>query len=268
VIEEFTRRFPGVPHVACFDTTFHRTLPRVAYLLPIPRRYEAAGVRKYGFHGLSYQYLMTELARQVGDAGAQGRVILAHLGNGASMAAVRDGRCMETTMGFTPAAGLVMGTRTGDLDPGLVAFFARTEAMTPDQFDAMANHQSGLLGVSETSSDMRDLIASRAADPRAAEAVSLLCYTARRWIGSLAAVLGGLETLVFSGGIGEHSAEVRAEICQGLEFLGVTVDPARNRRHDSVISEEGSRAAVRVIPTDEEVTIARDVLRFVSDHPV
>ena len=181
LMEAFAAKFPNVPQVACFDTAFHSTLPRVARLLPIPRRYEAKGVQRYGFHGLSYAYLMQELERVAGGNAANGRVILAHLGNGASMAAMRDGHSVDTTMAFTPAAGLVMSTRSGDIDPGLVAFLARSEKMTASQFDKMVNHQSGLLGVSETSSDMRDLLAQETKDVRAAEAVALFCYQVKKW---------------------------------------------------------------------------------------
>jgi acetate kinase len=231
----------------------------VARLLPIPRKYDEAGVRRFGFHGLSYTYLMEELARVAGAEVADGRVILAHLGNGASMAAVREGRAMETTMGFTPIAGLVMGTRPGDLDPGLLAYLVREERLGADEIDELISKRCGMIGVSETSSDMRDLIARRATDVRAAEAVELFCYSARKWIGALAAAMGGLDTLVFSGGIGEHSAEVRAEICAGLEFLGVGVDAGRNSLGAGLISGDRARVAVRVIVTDEEIVIARTV---------
>jgi acetate kinase len=255
LMEFFSGKFPKVPQVACFDTAFHGNLPRVARLLPIPRRYEAQGVQRYGFHGLSYAYLMGELGRLEGAA-ADGRVILAHLGNGASMAAVSRGRCIDTTMAFTPAAGLVMGTRSGDLDPGLVSFLARSERMSASQFDKMVNHESGLLGISETSSDMRDLLAREIEDVRAAEAVSLFCYQAKKWIGAYAASLGGLDTLVFAGGIGENAAPVRARICEGLGFLGLELDEARNAEHAEVISRDGGRVRVRIIRTDEERMIA------------
>jgi acetate kinase len=250
--------------VACFDTAFHRTMPRIASLLTIPRRYEAAGVRRYGFHGLSYAFLMEELVR-LGDAAAtQGRVILAHLGNGASLAAVRDGKSIDTSMGFTPAAGLMMGSRSGDLDPGLVAYLARTEQMSASQFDDMANHASGLLGVSEISSDLRDLLAREATDMRAAEAVALFCYQAKKWIGAFAAALGGLDTLVFAGGIGENAPLVRARICDGLGFLGIALHAERNAASAPLISTEGGRVAVRVVRTDEELMIARSVVRVLG----
>jgi acetate kinase len=188
-------------------------------------------------------------------------VILAHLGNGASLAAVRHGKSIDTSMGFTPAAGLVMSARSGDLDPGLLSFMARSEQMTPSQFDRMVNHESGLLGVSETSSDLRDLLAHEADDVRAGEAVALFCYQAKKWIGSFAAALGGLDTLVFAGGIGENAALVRARICDGLGFLGIELNTARNAENVGVISTDASRVAVRVIRTDEEQMIARSVCR-------
>jgi acetate kinase len=262
LIEAIARLDPALPQVACFDTAFHRDLPPVAFTLPLPNRLEALGVRKYGFHGLSYQYLMEEIGRVAGPGAARGRVILAHLGAGASLAAVRDGRCVDTTMGFTPTAGVVMATRSGDLDPGLVQFLARAEGMSAEAFDHMVNRESGLLGVSGTSGDVRDLLARRAGDPRAALAIDLFCYRVRLAIGGLAAALGGLDTLVFSGGIGEHSAEVRAQTCEGLGFLGVGLDPARNAGHAPVISADAARATVRVLPTDEEATIARATARL------
>lgn len=257
VIERFRERLPEMPQVACFDTAFHHDLPRVARIVPIPRRFEAAGVRRYGFHGLSYAYLMDALAHAVGPEAAAGRVILAHLGNGASMAAVHEGRPVDTTMALTPAAGLVMSTRTGDIDPGLPGFLARTAGVTTPQFDAMVNRESGLLGVSETSSDVRDLLAAEGRDVRAAEALALFVYIARKAIGALAAAMGGLDILVFSGGIGENAPEVRSRICAGLEFLGIATDPPRNAAGDALISAEGGRVQVRVIPTDEEAMMAR-----------
>jgi acetate kinase len=264
LIEAFRQRHPQLPQVACFDTAFHRTMPRVAKLLPLPRRYDAKGVERYGFHGLSYAYLMEELARLRDPAATAGRVILAHLGNGASLAAVRDGKSIDTSMGFTPTAGLVMSTRSGDLDPGLAPYLARTEQVTTEQFYEMVNHASGLLGVSETSSDMRDLLAHEASDIRAAEAVALFCYQAKKWIGSFAAALGGLDTLVFAGGIGENAPLIRARICDGLGFLGIELDEPRNAGNAAVISTDASRVAVRVIPTDEDLIIARSVCRILA----
>ena len=259
LIEAFRQRHPGLPQVACFDTAFHRTMPRVATLLPIPRRYEAQGVRRYGFHGLSYEFLMEELARLADPAATKGRVILAHLGNGASLAAVRDGKSIDTSMGFTPTAGLVMSSRSGDLDPGLVSYLARTEQMSAAQFQKMVNHESGLLGVSETSSDMRDLLERETQDVRAAEAVALFCYQAKKWIGAFAAALGGLDTLVFAGGIGENAPPVRERICDGLGFLGIELDRERNAKNAPLVSSDTVRVKVRVIRTDEELMIARSV---------
>ena len=261
LIEAFRQRHPQLPQLACFDTAFHQTMPRVAKLLPIPRRFAAKGIQRYGFHGLSYAFLMEELARLGDPAATKGRVILAHLGNGASLAAVRDGRSIDTSMGFTPTAGLVMSTRSGDLDPGLAPYLARTEQMTTQQFYDMVNHKSGLLGVSETSSDMRDLLDHEKTDVRAAEAVTLFCYQAKKWIGSFAAALGGLDTVVFSGGIGENAWPVRARICEGLDFLGIELNESRNAEAAPVISNDTRRVTVRVIRTDEELMIARSVLR-------
>ncbi len=260
LIEAFLRRHPKLPQVACFDTAFHRTMPRVARLLPIPRRYAARGVERYGFHGLSYAYLLEEFGR-VDAAAAKGRVILAHLGNGASLAAVHRGKSIDTSMGFTPAAGLVMGTRTGDLDPGLVYYLARTGGMTAAQFQRMVNHDSGLLGVSGISSDLRDLLAREARDARAAQAVALFCYQAKKWIGSFAAALGGLDTLVFAGGIGENAPLIRERICSGLGFLGVELNPKRNARNAPLISADARRVKVLVIRTDEQLMIARSAAR-------
>jgi acetate kinase len=264
LIEAFVQRHPRLPQVACFDTAFHRTMPRVARLLPIPRRYAAKGVERYGFHGLSYSFLLEELAHLGDPAATKGRVILAHLGNGASLAAVRDGQSIDTSMGFTPAAGLVMSTRSGDLDPGLLSFLVRSEQMTPAQFDQMVNHKSGLLGISGISSDMRDLLARKTTDVRAAEAVALFCYQAKKWIGAYAAALGGVDTLVFAGGIGENAPPVRALICEGLGFLGIKLSPLRNAKNAPLISPDSGRVAVRVIRTDEELMIARSIIRLLG----
>ncbi|MDH4237457.1 MAG: acetate/propionate family kinase [Nitrospira sp.] len=264
LIEECARRYLRLPQVACFDTSFHRGMPPVARLLPIPRRYEKLGLRRYGFHGLSYAFLMKELARVGRQGEANGRIILAHLGNGASMTAVKDGKSLDTTMSFTPTSGMPMSRRSGDIDPGLVSYLARTEGMSADQFHRMVNTESGLLGVSEISADMRDLLKEEQNDPRAADAVSLFCYQAKKWIGALAATLGGVDTLVFSAGIGENSPVVRARICEGLEFLGITIDMVRNEKNEAVISKAGGRATVRVIHTDEEREIAASVMTWLN----
>jgi acetate kinase len=266
LIEALQQRFPDVPQVACFDTAFHRHMPAVATQLPIPRRYLAKGVQRYGFHGLSYTFLLGELNRLGDPAAVRGRVILAHLGSGASLAAVLDGCSIDTSMGFTPAAGLVMGTRSGDLDPGLMSYLALTESMTAAQFQTMVNHESGLMGISESSADVRDLLEREGADARAHEAIDLFCYQAKKWIGSFAAALSGVDTVVFAGGIGENSAPVRRRICDGLQFLGIEIDDSLNRRHAAQIST-GS-VAVRVIRTDEESVIAdltRRVLAMIDE---
>lgn len=261
LIAAVRRRHPRLMQVACFDTAFHRGMPPVAHLLPIPWRYAKLGVERYGFHGLSYAYLLRELAR-VDPVAARGRVILAHLGHGASLAAVRAGRSVDTSMGFTPAAGLVMGTRSGDLDPGLLAYLARREGMTPAGFQRLVNRESGLLGISGTSSDMRDLLSVETHDPRAAAAVALFCYQASKWIGAFAAVLGGVDTVVFSGGIGEHAPAVRARICANLGFLGIRLSRPANARSAAVISTTGNACTVRVMPTDESRMIALSVARL------
>jgi acetate kinase len=257
--EAFHRRFPDLPQVACFDTAFHHDLPQVARLLPIPRHYAAQGVRRYGFHGLSYAFLLQELARLAGREAAQSRIILAHLGNGASLAAVHGGKSIDTSMSFTPTAGVPMSTRSGDLDPGLLWYLARTEKMTAKQFNEVVNFRSGLLGVSETSSDMHDLLERERHDVRAAEAVALFCYQVKKWIGAFAAALGGLDTLVFAGGIGENAPTVRARICEGLQFLGIELEEKQNTANEGVISSAASRVTVRVIHTDEELMIAKTV---------
>jgi acetate kinase len=264
MIDLFKERAPNLPQVACFDTAFHRSMPRVARTLPIPRRFQADGVERYGFHGLSYAFLMEELARVAGAEAALGKVVLAHLGNGASLAAVRDGKGIDTSMGFTPAAGVPMSTRSGDLDPGLVWYLAQTEQMTAQQFHQMINHESGLLGISETSSDLRDLLDRESGDIRAAEAIAVFCYQVRKWIGAFAAALGGLETLVFSGGIGENSSVVRLRICEGLDCLGIQLDEIRNAAGEPVISAKAGRVKVRVIHTDEDMVIARAVFRILG----
>ncbi len=259
LIERCVDRYPEMVQVACFDTSFHASMPAIAKLLPIPRKFAAMGIQRYGFHGISFAYLMEELENLEGRERAGGKVILAHLGNGASLSAVYKRSSMDTSMGFTPASGLTMATRTGDLDPGVAWYFMEVQKFTPQQFNKLIHHQSGLLGISETSSDMRNLLKARATDSRAGEAVDLFCYQAKKWIGSFAAVLNGLDTLVFSGGIGEHSAEVRAGICEGLQFLGIELDEKRNDNNDAVISSAKSRVQVRVINTNEQLMMARAV---------
>jgi acetate kinase len=257
--EAFHHRFPGLRQFACFDTAFHHDLPRVAQLLPIPRRYYARGVRRYGFHGLSCEFLIHELQHRAGVKAAKGRVILAHLGNGASITAVRGGKSQDTSMSFTPTAGLVMSTRAGDLDPGLGWYLSRAENVTAKQFHHMINHESGLLGISETSPDTRELMRREKKDTRAAEALAVFCYQAKKYVCAMAGALEGLDTLVFAGGIGENDAILRGRMCGGLEFLGIKLDPRRNAAGADVISARNSRVTVHVIRTDEEWIIAKTV---------
>jgi acetate kinase len=256
LIEEVRRARPDLPQIVCFDTAFHADLPEIARRLPIPAEYAAEGVQRYGFHGLSYTFLMDELRRR--DSGSpSGRAILAHLGNGSSLAAVCRGRSIDTTMGFTPMGGVVMGTRPGDLDPGVVTHMARSHRLDPDQVEKELSHRSGLAGLSGGASDMRDLLAREGADEGCRIAVAIYCYEIKKRIGAYAAALGGLDVLVFSGGIGEQAPVVRSRICSGLEFLGIDLDPAANSENAAVVSTSQSRVAVHVIPTDEEVVMAR-----------
>jgi acetate kinase len=257
-------KLPEVPQIACFDTAFHTTIPRLARILPIPRKFDEQGIRKYGFHGLSYSFILEELKHLKEPAAKKGRIILAHLGSGASMAAVLDGRSVDTSMGFTPVGGLVMGTRTGDLDPGITGVLMNKEKMDAFAFNDFVNHRCGLLGVSETSSDMQELLKIEATDVRAREAIHLFCYQAKKWIGSFAAVLNGLDILVFTGGIGEHAAVVRERICAGLGFLGLAIDPGKNEENQKIISSSDSKVKVYVIPTNEERMLAQFVYEILK----
>ncbi len=267
MIELFKKQFPNLLQVACFDTSFHTTMPRVAKILPIPRRFDAAGIHRYGFHGLSFTYLMEALKNVNGKDESNGRIILAHLGNGASVAAVKDGKCMDTSMGFTPAGGLVMGTRPGDIDPGVTWYMIQSAGMTAAQFNHLINHESGLLGVSETSSDMQDLLQKESTDVRAAEAVDLFCYSVKKWIGAFTAVLNGLDTLVFSGGIGEHASAIRSRICKGFDYLGIEMDEEENKKNVTTISTINSKVKVYMIPTDEEIIIAKNTKKlYITSH--
>lgn len=261
LIEEFRALYPDVPQIACFDTAFHHDMPRVAQLLPIPRRYEKQGIRRYGFHGLSYTYLMKELARVYGEAVSRGRVILAHLGSGASIAAVKGGKPIDTSMGFTPASGVPMSTRSGDLDPGLVWYLASEDKMDMKKFNEMVTNESGLLGVSETSADMLTLLNNEITDMRASEAVELFCYQVKKYVGAYSAALGGMDTLVFTGGMGENAPKIRGRICDGLEFLGIEIDESKNNANAGTISKDGSRVSVFVIHTDEGAIIASEAKR-------
>jgi len=264
LIDAFSRHAPAIPQIACFDTAFHHTLPEVARRLPIPRDYDSRGVRRYGFHGLSYAFLIEELQRLEGAHRASGRVILAHLGNGSSLAALRNAQSVDTTMAFTPIGGVVMSTRSGDLDPGVVTYLGREEHLSPDDLEELLSRRSGLLGISGATSDMRTLLSREAGDDQCRLAISIYAYSVRKAIGALAAALGGVDVLVFSGGIGEHAPIVRARICDGLAFLGVEIDREQNDANGPIISSSAARVLVRVIPTDEELMIARAVYRLLA----
>src|SRR5271154_5374990 len=256
-------KFPQLAQVACFDTAFHSTLPTVAKMYALPRRYFEEGVRRYGFHGLSFEYIVGELRKidsTLGTKFAAGRVIIAHLGSGASMVALQDGKSMDTSMGFTPLEGLVMSTRSGDVDPGLLLYLLAEKKMSAQEAGALLNKQSGLLGVSGSTGDMRTLLEKSAQDSHAAEAIDLFCYRSKKYVGAYAAALGGLDALVFTGGIGERAAAIRERICRGLEFLGIRLDRARNAANAPVISADDSSVNVRVIQTNEDLMIVQHVI--------
>lgn len=267
LIEALRGHYPGSAHIACFDSGFHTTMPAVAATLPIPRRYLGLGIKRYGFHGLSCAWLMRELSRLAGPQVAAGKVVIAHLGGGASVTAVEDGRSRDTSMGLTPAGGIMMGKRSGDLDPGLAWQLARREQLSQAGFNRMVHHESGLLGVSGTSADLRVLLARQASDSRAAQAVEMFCYQARKAICAMAGAIDGIDTLVFSGGTGEHSAEVRARVCAGLSHLGVLLDPASNEAGAPVISRPPGKVCVRVMGTDEESMMAAQARSLLAAAP-
>ena len=258
LIEAVAGRLPSLIQVASFDTAFHRAMPELAQRFPLPPELWAEGVRRYGFHGLSYEYVLSVLGPSSG-----GRTIIAHLGNGASLVAVRDGRPMDTTMGLTPIGGVVMGTRTGDLDPGVLLFLMREKGYDAFRLEELVAEQAGLQGVSGRTSDMKTLLDRRTHDPRAAAAIAMFCYSVRKHLGGLAAVLDGVDTVVFTGGIGERAAEIRWEICKDLEHLGLRLDSQRNADHADCISASTSRCRVRVIPTNEDLQIARHTYAFI-----
>ena len=257
-VEATAARYPELPQVACFDTAFHRQMPEVAERFALPRALWNEGICRYGFHGISYEYIMATL----GPA-APARIVIAHLGNGASMVAVQKGRPVDTTMGFTPTGGFMMGTRSGDLDPGLLVYLINQKGYDGRRLERIVNHESGLLGVSAISSDVKTLLAKRSAEPNAALAIEMFCYQMRKQIGALAAVLGGLDLLVFTAGIGERAAPVRFEVCRGLEYLGIKLDRQRNETHADPISAPASPCTVRVIPTNEDLMIARHTRRVI-----
>ncbi|HEV7126844.1 MAG TPA: acetate/propionate family kinase [Ktedonobacterales bacterium] len=256
-IHAIEQALPDAQQVACFDTAFHHQMPAVAKHYALPKRLTDAGIVRYGFHGLSYEYIVSALCQASGDGTANGRIIIAHLGNGASMVAVLDGRSIDTTMGFTPTGGLVMGTRSGDLDPGVILYAIEELGLDPATVRRLVSHQAGLLGVSGSSGDMGELLRQETVDAQAVTAIALFCYQARKFLGSLATVLGGIDTLIFTAGIGEHIPAIRARVCAGLEFLGIALDPARNEVNAPLISRDDSPTAVRVMRTNEELMIAR-----------
>ncbi len=264
LVKFFTERFASIPQIACFDTAFYQNMPDVAKLLPLPRKFEKLGLRRYGFHGLSYEYVLRNFKEVAGEESAHGRVVLAHLGGGASLTAVKDGKPLDTTMSFTPASGIPMSTRTGDLDPGIVAFLHQQASMTVDEFNHMVNFESGLLGVSDTSADMELLIREYADNQHAAEAVDLFCYQVRKTIGSFAAVLGGLDSLVFTGGMGENAPVIREKVCQSLGYLDISLDKQRNQNHEFLISRDESRVGVHVMRTDEAAVIAAQTRQVIE----
>ncbi len=264
-IDEVARVAPGLIQVACFDTAFHSEMPRVARLFGLPRDLSDSGIVRYGFHGLSYEYVAQTLCDH--DE-LPPRTIVAHLGNGASVAALLDGVCIDTSMGMTPSGGLVMSTRSGDLDPGVMLYLLRSRGFSASDLDDVTNRRGGLIGISESSSDMRDLLAASSTDPRAEDAIGVFCYQAGKFIGAYSAALGGIDLLVFTGGIGERSPEVRARICQKLAFLGIELDPLLNQANGRTISSRKGGVPIRTVTTREDVMIARHVRRFLARAPV
>jgi len=265
MIELFKKKLPNLLQVGCFDTSFHTTLPKKAKTFALPKKYYEEGIKRYGFHGISYSYLMQELKNN-NESEAKGKIILAHLGNGASLAAVKEGKCIDTSMGFTPAGGIIMSTRSGDIDPG-VAWYLMQEGLNAEAFNELINHQSGLLGISDFSSDMQDLLLREKKNKDAALAIEIFCYQIKKYIGAYTATLGGLDTLIFSGGIGENAAVIRSLICKGFAYLGIEIDEERNKKNETIISTTNSKVTVYVIPTDEEIMIARETRKlYINDQ--
>jgi acetate kinase len=258
VIEEATKAFPNIPQIACFDTAFHRSLPVHAARLPFGREFWDQGLKRYGFHGLVCESVVRSLGKDLAS-----RAVVAHLGNGCSLTALQNGRSVETTMGLTPTGGVMMGTRPGDLDPGVLLNLL-ADGYDKERLDSLLNHRAGLLGVSGTSSDMRRLLELREKDGNAKLAIQMFCYSIRKAIGSLSAVLGGLEMLIFSGGIGEHAAAVRKEICSGLEYLGIELNETANQSGAPQIRLAGTRCDVRVVEADEDLEIALHCQRLAT----
>jgi acetate kinase len=265
-IKVFEGSYPDIKQVACFDTAFHRSMPGIAQIYALPGDLRRQGVLRYGFHGLSYEYILGELRKEAGMKASEGRVVVAHLGNGASMVALKNGTSMDTTMGFSPAGGLVMSTRSGDLDPGVILYLFREKALDVPAVNRMVNKEGGLLGVSGISPDMKDLLDAEAENQHAAEAVDLFCYQARKFLGAFAAVLGGLDILIFTGGIGENAPSIRRRICENMEFLGIRLDSIRNDVNAPLISYDHSPTTVRVMKTNEELMIARHTYNLIREQ--
>jgi acetate kinase len=264
-IQACGQAFPAATQILCFDTAFHRHMPFAARHYALPRRLWDQGLIRYGFHGLSYEYIMQQL-RQTAPESVDGRIIIAHLGNGASMTAVHKGVSVDTTMGLTPAGGLVMSTRPGDLDPGVILYLLREQNMDADDLSDLLNKQAGLKAISGKESDIQELLDAAPGNSQAAEAVHLFCYQVKKFTGALAAVMGGLDTFIFTGGIGEHAPEIREHICEGLEFLGIHLDTTHNEQTAAVISARESGVTIRVIPTSEEQMIAQHTRQWLQHH--
>jgi acetate kinase len=265
VIKTIGKRCPNLKQIACFDTAFHHNMPRIAQLYALPRSFYIEGAIRYGFHGLSYEYITEKLRNENYNEFEKSRIIIAHLGNGASMAAVKDGKSVDTTMGFSPTGGMMMGTRSGDLDPGILLYLINEKSLSSSQISQMVNHQSGLLGVSEISSNMKVLLEKEIDNHHAAEAVELFCYQAKKYLGSLVAVLGKLDMLIFTGGIGENAPSVRQRICKDMSFLGIKLESTCNNSNTPIISCADSSVIVKVMKTNEELMIARHTLRCVQE---
>lgn len=259
-IDAFRSVYPAVVHVACFDTSFFADIPALAKTLPIPKSISDEGVRRYGFHGLSYQYILEDFRKHEGDGAARGRVIIAHMGNGVSLSACRDGQPIDMTMGFTPVSGVPMSTRTGDIEPGVILYLLREKKMNVDDVSELVTRQSGLLGISDDTADMYYLLQHQQDNPSAALAIEFFCYEIKKQIGAYIAVLDGVDSIIFAGGIGERSAEIRKRIMSGFDFIGITLSEEYNNENARLISSEGSKAGVHVIPTHEDVMIARQTM--------
>ena len=264
-LRTFQHIYPQVEQVACFDTSFFHTIPEVAQVLPIPLSLQKdANIRRYGFHGLSYEGLLDSFRTHEGDIAAHGRVIMLHLGSGASIAALKNGAPVDMSMGFTPISGIMMSTRSGDIEPGVLTYLANEKGMSTDEISHLLSHESGLKGVSEMTSDMHALLDAQSESPKAALAVELFCSKIRKTIGAYAAVLGGVDSIIFSGGIGERSAEIRRRICSNFEFLGITIDEDRNQRSERLISSDQSSVGVHVILAREDHSIITQTLSVIN----